>query len=163
MFLFNGCILLRVDADHQVGVLNDPWVSKEVLEGHKMLFKLFCTDGPHEEAEHNTNGIKPHTNPIRTITHTQHLQVCHTPWLMRLVSPTQPQRDILTSMGSVVESDRYSVPLSMAPLPTDWGDWVPELDPWSAPERDVASVSLEERADFTFLTNSTLFMTQKLV
>ena len=33
-----------------------------------MLFKLFCTDGRHKEAEHNTNGIKPHSNPIR-LTH----------------------------------------------------------------------------------------------
>lgn len=72
----------------------------------------------------------------------------YTPWLMRLASP--PQRDMLMSMGSVVESDRYSVPLSMAPLPTDWGDWVPELDLWSAPQRDAASVSLGAEKTWTF-------------
>ena len=62
---------------------------------------------------------------------------------MRLVSETRPQRDMLASMVSDVESDRYSVPLSMAPLPTDCGDWVPDVEPCSGPGRGKPSVSLE--------------------
>ena len=108
----------------------------------------------------NTTQMVLNLTAILYASHTSlHHHVCYTPWLMLLVSPTQPQRDMLTSMGSVVESDRYSAPLSMAPLPTDWGDWVPEVDPCSAPERDVASISLEEEQTSHFLMIFTLFMT----
>ena len=70
-----------------------------------------------------------------------------------------PHRDRVTSGRSPAESERHSVPLSAAALPTDWGDWVPEVDPWSAPERDVASISLEEEQTSHFLMIFTLFMT----
>lgn len=37
-----------------------------------------------------------------------------------------PHRESVTSGRSLAESDRHSVPLSAAALPTDWGDWEPE-------------------------------------
>ena len=37
-----------------------------------------------------------------------------------------PQRDRVTSGRSMAESERHSVPLSAAALPTDCGDWEPE-------------------------------------
>lgn len=46
-------------------------------------------------------------------------------------SLTPPQSDKVTSGRSPAESDRHSVPLSAAALPTDWGDWEPELLPVS--------------------------------
>lgn len=47
------------------------------------------------------------------------------PLLIWLMSPL-PHRDMVTSSESVVESDRYSVPLSALVLPSDWGDSWPE-------------------------------------
>lgn len=43
-------------------------------------------------------------------------------------APAQGQSDI---WKIVAESDRHSVPLSAAALPTDWGDWDPERPPIS--------------------------------
>lgn len=37
-----------------------------------------------------------------------------------------PHRESVTSGRSLAESERHSVPLSAAALPTDWGDWEPE-------------------------------------
>lgn len=47
------------------------------------------------------------------------------PLLIWLMSPL-PHRDMVTSSESVVESDRYSVPLSALVLPSDWGDSWPK-------------------------------------
>lgn len=42
--------------------------------------------------------------------------------LLTALSPRPPQSDSDTAGGSIVESDRHSVPLSVAALPTDWGE-----------------------------------------
>lgn len=58
-------------------------------------------------------------------------------------SPTPPHSDRVTSGRSPAESDRHSVPLSAAALPTDWGDWDPERLPISTQCLGTCSDSLE--------------------
>lgn len=60
-------------------------------------------------------------------------------------SPTPPHSDSVTSGRSLEESDKHSVPLSAAPLPTDWGDWDPDRCPVSNQFFGTGSVSLEYR------------------
>lgn len=57
-------------------------------------------------------------------------------------SPTPPHSDSVTSGRSPAESDRHSVPLSAAALPTDCGDWDPERRPISTQCLGTCSDSL---------------------
>lgn len=60
-------------------------------------------------------------------------------------SATPPHRDKVTSGRSLGESDRLSVPLSAAPLPTDWGEWDTERCPTSSAQcLGSCSSSLQE-------------------
>lgn len=53
-----------------------------------------------------------------------------------------PHRDRVTSGRSLAESERHSVPLSAAALPTDCGDWEPDCIPESIQCLVAASDSL---------------------
>lgn len=58
-------------------------------------------------------------------------------------SATPPHRDRVTSGRSLGVSDRLSVPLSTAPLPTDWGEWDTERRPASSQCLGSCSGSLQ--------------------
>lgn len=75
-------------------------------------------------------------------------------------SPTPPQSDSVTSGRSQAESDKHSVPLSAAALPTDWGDWDPEHLPASTQCLGTCSDSLKtdrETPTIIFSTSEVLF------
>lgn len=55
-----------------------------------------------------------------------------------------PQRERVTSGKSMAESERHSVPLSAAALPTDCGDWEPESVSDSGHCLEPGSVSLQQ-------------------
>lgn len=56
---------------------------------------------------------------------------CKLPLEISEFSPTPPHSDSVTSGRSPAASDKHSVPLSAAALPTDWGDWDSERRPIS--------------------------------
>lgn len=58
-----------------------------------------------------------------------------------------PHRDRVTSGRSLAESERHSVPLSAAALPTDCGDCEPERIPESIQCFAAASDSLEQQSE----------------
>lgn len=60
-----------------------------------------------------------------------------------------PHRDRVTSGRSLAESERHSVPLSAAALPTDWGDCEPEHIPESIQCLAAASDSLGRRLNLS--------------
>lgn len=57
----------------------------------------------------------------------------------------------MTSGRSLGESDRLSVPLSAAPLPTDWGEWDTEHRPTSSTQCLGSCSGSLQRGDHTGL------------
>lgn len=58
-------------------------------------------------------------------------------------SATPPHKERVTSGRSLGESDKLSVPLSAATLPTDWGEWDTERRPTSTQCLGSCSGSLQ--------------------
>lgn len=75
-------------------------------------------------------------------------------------SPTPPHKDKVTSgrSAAAAESDRHSVPLSAAALPTDWGDWDSERPPISAQCLGTCSDSLKTDLVVIFTHQETLVL-----
>lgn len=72
-------------------------------------------------------------------------------------SPTPPHKDKVTSgRSATAESDKHSVPLSAAALPTDWGDWDPERPPISTQCLGTCSDSLKTGPFVIFTHQETL-------
>lgn len=63
-------------------------------------------------------------------------------------SATPPHSDSVTSGRSPAESDRHSVPLSAAALPTDCGDWDPDRRPISTQCLGTCSDSLRTKTQY---------------
>lgn len=74
---------------------------------------------------------------------------CHArvPLDISAFSVRPPHRERVTSGRSLVESERHSVPLSAAALPTDCGDCEPECISESIQCLAAASVSLEKKKE----------------
>lgn len=111
--------------------------------------RFACLQPPQSE---NDTGRDPARNPEGTSTRCQSqtsregkLQL---PLEISEFSPTPPHSDSVTSGRSPAESDRHSVPLSAAALPTDWGDWDPERCPVSTQCLLTCSDSLKQECRF---------------
>lgn len=72
--------------------------------------------------------------------HTRKIQI---PFEISPFSLSPPHRDRVTSGRSLAESDRHSVPLSAAALPTDCGECEPECIPESIQCLEPESESLQ--------------------
>lgn len=86
---------------------------------------------------------------------------CCLPLLIWASSPRPPQSDRETWGRSQAESERHSVPLSAAALPTDWGDWEPERRPTSTQCWATGSHSLTTQNNTTPLRTTQLRMVDK--
>lgn len=87
--------------------------------------------------------LVPHNEHCKAVIALVHNKDNPSPFEISEFSPTPPHSDSVTSGRSLAESDRHSVPLSAAALPTDWGDWDPERRPVSTQCLGTGSVSLK--------------------
>lgn len=79
-------------------------------------------------------------------------------------SPTPPHKDKVTSgRSAAAESDKHSVPLSAAALPTDWGDWDSERPPISTQCLGTCSDSLKTDRVVIFTLQETLVFPMKFI
>lgn len=86
---------------------------------------------------HETPGLRSlHSSPPSAD------EAAHPPLEISPFSLRPPHSDRVTSGRSMAESERHSVPLSAAALPTDWGDWEPDSVSDSGHCREPGSDSL---------------------
>lgn len=83
---------------------------------------------------------------------------CALPLEISPFSLRPPQRERVTSGKSMAESERHSVPLSAAALPTDCGDWEPENVSDSGHCLEPGSDSLQEEGERKKIVISQLFI-----